>query len=259
MHKTLRQLLLLGLVTLSTTTFAQVRVGGRVGTNYLIASQKIQPDPKDTPTNPKGLGMVFGPYIEIPFSDLVGIRPELGFSFRRGKSETTNNMSLTNNTEVTGGNGAYTGTRDYKLENDQRLTYFQLNAPLTLAPTEGLRIMFGPSLNFLMGGRSNVDETYTWKGNITGQNQQGQQVTVPIDEQNFESSKKKGSAAIKDFKKADIAGMAGIGYTLPVGFDMDLRFYRGLTTTYDRSEGNARTRFWTNLVEFSVGWTFGGK
>jgi len=46
---------------------------------------------------------------------------------------------------------------------------------------------------------------------------------------------------------------------LPVGFDMDLRFYRSLTTTYDHSEGTARTRYWTNLVEFSVGWTFGGK
>lgn len=258
MHKHLRSFLLIGLAAVSTASFAQVRVGGRVGANYLIATQKIQPDPKNPPTNPKGLGIVFGPYIEVPFSDLVGIRPELGFSFRRGKSETTDNTSLTNNTEVTGNQGAYTGTRDYKAENDQRLTYFQLNTPLTLSPAEGLRIMFGPSFNFLMGGRSNVDETTTWKGSVTGQNQQGQTVTVQVDQQDFETTKKKGSAAIKDFKKADVAGMAGIGYTLPVGFDMDLRFYRGLTTSYDRSEGSARTRFWTNLVEFSVGWTFGG-
>ena len=51
--------------------------------------------------------------------------------------------------------------------------------------------------------------------------------------------------------------MAGIGYTLPVGFDLDLRYYRSLTPTYDRTESNTRARFWTNLVEFSIGWTFG--
>ena len=71
------------------------------------------------------------------------------------------------------------------------------------------------------------------------------------------TTKKKGSAAIKDFKKFDIAVMAGIGYTLPVGFDLDLRYYRSLTPTYDRTESNTRARFWTNLVEFSIGWTFG--
>ncbi|MEZ4807499.1 MAG: porin family protein [Flavobacteriales bacterium] len=242
---------------LSTQVSAQIRFGGKVGGNYLITSQKIQPDPKNPPTNPKGLGLVFGVYGEIPFSDLVGIRPELGFSFRRGKSEVTDNQTLTNNTEVTGNQGAYTGTRDFKSETDQRLTYFQINAPLSLSPTEGLRVMFGPSFNFLMGGKQNVDETTTFKGSVTGQNQQGQTVTVQVDEQNFETTKKKGSAAIKDFTKADVAAMAGVGYTLPVGFDMDLRFYRGLTTTYDRSEGTARQRYWTNLVELSVGWTFG--
>ncbi len=52
--------------------------------------------------------------------------------------------------------------------------------------------------------------------------------------------------------------MAGVGYTLPVGFDMDLRFYRSLSTSFDRSQGSARYRIWTNLIEFNVGWTFGG-
>jgi hypothetical protein len=237
---------------------AQIRFGGKVGVNYLIGSQKIQPEPKNAPTNPKGLGLSFAAYMEIPFSDLVGLRPDLGFSFRKGKSETTQNQTLTNNTQVTGGNGSYTGSQDFTSESDQRLSYFQVNAPLMLKPTEGLRIMVGPSFNFLVGGKQNVDETTTFKGNITGQDQNGQQVTQAVDQQNFETTKKKGSAAIKDFKKADIMAMAGLGYTLPVGLDLDMRFYRGLSTTYDKSEGSARTRVWTNLVEFSLGWTFGG-
>src|SRR5690606_28829038 len=120
-------------------------------------------------------------------------------------------------------------------------------------PAEGLRVMFGPSFNFLVGGKLNADETTNIKGTVTNQGQQ-----QSVDEQLFETSKKKGSAAIKDFKKADIMVMAGLGYTLPVGLDMDLRFYRGLSTSFDRSEGNARTRIWTNLVEFAVGWEFGG-
>lgn len=232
---------------------AQVTFGGKLGVNYLIGSQKIQPEPKDAPTTPKGLGLLFGGYVGIPFSDIVGIRPEMAFSFRKGKSEQTINTKLNNDQQVTGGNGTFTGTRDYVMENDQRLTYFQVNVPLMLTPTEGLRIMVGPSINFLLGGKSNTDETYTFKGTLT---QNGQQQT--IDQQSFEASKKKGSSAIKDFKKADIMAMAGVGYTLPVGLDLDMRFYRGLSTTYDRTEGTSRQRIWTNLVEFAVGWTFGG-
>ncbi len=237
----------------------QVTVGGKFGVNYLIASQKLQPEPKNAPTTPKGLGLGFGAFVGIPFSDMVGIRPELAFSFRRGKSELTDNISLKDNTEVTGGQGAFTGTRDYRAETDQRLSYFQVTVPLTISPADGLRIMAGPSLNFLMGGKVNVDETVTWKGNVVGQNQQGQQVTQAVDQQDFEASKKKGSAAIKDFKKADIMVMAGIGYTLSFGLDMDLRYYRGLSPSYDRTEGTARQRNWTNLVEVGIGWQFGGQ
>lgn len=237
---------------------AQVQFGIKAGANYLITAQKLQPEPKNPPTSPKGLGMMFGTYVEIPFSDIVGIRPELAFSFRRGKSELTQNETLKDNTVVTQGAGAFTGTIDYKEETDQRLNYFQINVPLMLKPTEGLRVMLGPSINFLMGGKQNVDATQIAKGSITGQNQQGQTVTQQVDQEDFETTKKKGSAAVKDFTKAEIAVMAGVGYTLDVGFDMDLRFYRGLSTTYDRSEGKTRTRYWTNLIEFSVGWTFGG-
>jgi hypothetical protein len=255
----LRNALLAGAFILSNCLDAQISIGGKVGVNYLIGSQEIQPEPKNAPTNPKGLGLSFAAFAGIPFSDLVGIRPELGFSFRKGKSESSDNQSLTNNTDVTGGQGAYTGSRDNTVESDQRLSYFQVNVPLTLSPSGGLRVMLGPSFNFLMGGKQNVDETTTWKGNVTGQDQQGQQVTQAIDQQDFETTKKKGGAAIKDFKKADIMVLAGVGYTLPVGLDMDLRYYRGLSTTYDHSAGSSRQRIWSNLVELSVGWAFGGK
>jgi len=190
--KTLTGILILGSSFLAIPHLnAQVSIGGKVGVNYLIGSQKIQPDPKDAPTNPKGLGLSFGAFAGIPFSDLVGLRPELCFSFRKGKSEASNNQTLTNDTQVTGGQGAYTGSKDYKIETDQRLSYFQVNAPLTLSPSEGLRVMLGPSFNFLMGGKQNVDETTNWKGNVTGTNQQGQQVTNAIDQEDFETSKKR--------------------------------------------------------------------
>lgn len=225
---------------------AQVQVGLKVGANYATGSQKIQPDPKDPPTNPKGLGMQFGAFLDLPFSDLVGLRPELGFSFRRMKTEQTiNNDNYQEQTPQ----GTFQGKLTQLTETDQRLSYFQVNAPLTLKPTEGLRIMVGPSFNFLMGGRQNEDITTTYKGQIGNQAAEGE---------NFTTSKKKGSSAIKDFRKADIMAMAGVGYTLPVGFDMDLRFYRSLSTTYDQSQGSNRYRIWTNLIEFNVGWTFGG-
>lgn len=259
MSSELRHFLVIALLAVTASAQAQVRVGGKVGTNYSIGSQKIQPTPKDIPTNPKGLGLNFGAYLEVPFSELVGLRPELGFSFRRMKTETTvsnsyNDQAVTMNTQQGQVQGQFSGDENQVTETDQRLTYFQVNAPLTLSPAEGLRIMVGPSFNFLMGGRQNTDVTYTLKGTFTPQGQQGQ----TIDIENFESSKKKGSGAIKNFRKADIMAMAGLGYTLGVGFDMDLRYYRSLSTTYDEAQGNNRYRIWTNLVEFAVGWTFGG-
>lgn len=241
-------------VVLSNTASAQIRVGGKVGANYLAGSQKIQPTPKDAPTNPKGLGMQFGAYAEIPFSDLVGLRPELAFSFRRMMTETNVNTKYSQADNVTLGGLPFTGEQNVLTETDQRLSYFQLNAPLTIKPSEGMRVMFGPSFNFLMGGKQNTDITYDTKGTVTNQGQQ-----QSVDSQTLEASKKKGSAATKNFKKTDVAVMAGVGYTLPVGFDMDLRYYRGLTTTYDESSGSSRYRIWTNLVELSLGWTFGGE
>ena len=41
-----------------------------------------------------------------------------------------------------------------------------------------------------------------------------------------------------------------------MGFDVDLRYYRSLSTTYDEQSGSSRLRLWTNLVELTLGWTF---
>ncbi|HEY0978500.1 MAG TPA: porin family protein [Flavobacteriales bacterium] len=249
----LRTIILLPALAAITISMAQVAVGGKVGFNYAIGSQKIQPDPKDPPTNPKGMGFAFGAYAEIPFSDLVGIRPELGFSFRRLKTESTAVQDFENaGVTVNGQQGTFTGKQTQLTETDQRLQYFQLNAPLTISPSEGFRIMVGPSFGFLMGGKQNSDVTLTTEGTATVNGQE-----QSIKEESFETSKKKGSAAIRNFRKMDVAAMAGLGYTLGVGLDLDLRFYRSVVTTYDESAGSSRYRIWTNLVEFSMGWTFG--
>ncbi|HMN06343.1 MAG TPA: porin family protein [Flavobacteriales bacterium] len=256
---TIRDIALLAGTLFFTNLSAQVGVGGKVGANYAVGSQKIQPDPKNPPTNPKGLGMQFGAFLSIPFSDMVGIRPELGFSFRKMNTESSVNESY-NNAQVVfetpqgQQQGTFTGNQETRTQVDQRLSYFQVVAPITLTPSEGLRVMLGPSFNFLMGGKQNTDVTITTKGTATvgGQSQN-------IDEEDFQSSKKKGSGAIKDFRKADIGALAGIGYTLPVGLDLDLRYTRSLSTTYDETQGKSRYRIWTNLIEFSVGWQFGGK
>lgn len=223
--------------------------GAKVGANYAIGSQKIQPDPKNPPTNPKGLGMMFGAYMEVLFSDMIGIRPELGFSFRRFKTEQTQNDSYSANDNATLNGQPFVGTVDTKQETDQRLNYFQVNAPITINPNENFRVMVGPSFAFLMGGKQNTDVSTTIKGTVNG--------NQSVNEDAFETTEKKGSSATKDFRKADIAAMAGVGYTLDAGLDMDLRFYRSIVTTFDASEGSSRHRVWTNLVEFSMGWTFG--
>ena len=249
MNTTLRPFLLLALLLSTSVVLAQTRFGAKVGVNYLIGSQKIQPEPKDPPTNPKGLGMMFGGYMELDLSDQFGIRPELGFSFRRMKTEFVSKESYSADDNATLNGQPFVGTAETKVDIDQRLSYFQVNAPLVFKPSDGFRVMLGPSIGFLMGGKRNEDVTTTIQGTVN-QNQ-----SVNVDD--FTTTEKKGSSAIRDFRKAEIAAMAGVGYTLPVGLDLDLRFYRSMVTTYDESEGSSRYRIWTNLVEFALGYTFG--
>lgn len=255
-HNALRSVFLLATFSVATIASSQIGVGIKVGTNYVMSAMKIQPDPKDPPTNPKGLGMLFGAYADIPFSDMVGIRPELQFSFRRLKSEQTVVFNY-NGDQVSYNNvpGTFTGKEETRVEIDQRLSYFQLNVPIAIEPADGFRIMLGPSFGFLMGGKRNEDSTYELDGTFT--DQQNQQTTLNPDP-TFTTTERKGSAAIRDFRKMEVAALAGVGYTLPIGFDMDLRYYRGIVTAYDNSEGDERTRIWTNMIEFAIGWTFGG-
>src|SRR5690606_7986601 len=65
MSSELRYFLVIALLAVTASAQGQVRVGIKAGANYATGSQKIQPDPKDPPTNPKGLGMQFGGYLEV--------------------------------------------------------------------------------------------------------------------------------------------------------------------------------------------------
>ena len=227
---------------------SSTRFGIKTGANFLIGSMKLQPEPKEAPTNPKGLGLHFGAYAKVEFSDMVGLRPELTFSFRRAKSDQTSTNEYTNVVIDQQGN-TFTGKVVTKIETDQRLQYFQVNLPLAVNASENFRVMLGPAFGILMGGKvntdTNIDQTGTFNGNQNG------------DATSFTTEEKKGSAATKNFTKFEMAVVAGVGYELDMGLDFDLRFYRAIVPTYDQSEGSARTRFWTNLIEFSLGYTIG--
>ncbi len=232
---------------------AQVQAGIKLGGNYVIFSQTISPEPKNGFDTPTGLGLQFGGYAKIPFSDMVGLRPELGFSFRRIKSENTivsEKLPLVdqNQQQV----GTYIATTDIK--NDQRLQYFQLALPLTINPSSNFRLMLGPAIGFLMGGKQNEDKTVTDKGSYTLQGQPTQQFEP---EPEFTATKKKGSAATKDFKKAEVAVVVGGGYELDMGLDFDLRFYRAIVPSQDISQPKLRQKGFTNMIELSIGFTFG--
>jgi Outer membrane protein beta-barrel domain len=235
-------------VALVNVAVAQTQFGIKAGANYVIVSQTISPEPKDPLPSVKGLGLQFGAYAKIPFSDLVGLRPELGFSFRRGKSDN----SVTNKVPVVDQNNQQIGSADLTVQtkNDQRLQYFQLATPLTLNPGTNFRVMFGPAIGFLMGGKLNEDVTTT-VSNGTANNQPFTQ------DPTFIATEKKGSAATKDFTKAEVAVLAGVGYELDMGLDFDLRFYRAIVATQDISQSTLRYKAFTNMIEFSVGYTFG--
>ncbi|MFZ1615739.1 MAG: outer membrane beta-barrel protein [Flavobacteriales bacterium] len=248
MHFTNKLLLLIPALAFSAAAEAQTQFGIKVGGNFLITSQSISPTPKDAPPTPKGLGLQFGAYAKVPFSDMVGLRPEIGFSFRRAKSD----QSITTNVPVTDQNGVEGGRADLGVETktDQRLQYFQIAAPLTLNATENFRVMVGPAIGFLMGGKLNQDVTTTVSnGTFNGQ---------PFKQDpTFTSTVKKGSAATKDFKKAEVAVVAGLGYELDMGLDFDLRYYRAIVPTQDISQPSFRYKSFSNMIELSLGYTFG--
>lgn len=232
---------------------AQVQFGMKLGANYVIFSQTISPEPKNGYDTPTGLGLQFGAYAMIPFGDLVGLRPELGFSFRRVKSENTtvseDLLLIDQNQQQV---GTYTSTTEIK--NDQHLQYFQLALPLTLDPSTNFRVMLGPAIGFLMGGKQDQDKTVTDKGSYTLQGQPTQQYAP---DPTFTATKKKGSAGTKDFKKAEVAVVVGGGYKLDMGLDFDLRYYRAIVPSLDISQSKLRQKGFTNMVEFSIGFTFG--
>jgi hypothetical protein len=240
--------LLAGSLAFGTLAQAQVQFGIKVGGNYLIASQSISPTPKDAPPTPKGLGLQFGGYAKVQFSEMVGLRPEIGFSFRRAKSDQT----ITNNVPVTDQNGQEGGRADLTVDTkiDQRLQYFQIAAPLTLNASSNFRVMVGPAIGFLMGGKLNEDVTQT----VTNGTFNGQPFTQ---DPTFTATVKKGSAATKDYKKAEVAVVAGVGYELEMGLDFDLRFYRAIVPTQDISQPSFRYKAFTNMIELSLGYTFG--
>ena len=113
-----RSLLLPALLLVCSVASAQVNIGVKVGANYVITSMDIRPDPTDAPTNPKGLGMLFGTYAEIRFSDMVGLRPELQFSFQRLKWELE---ATENNVQLQTQQGVFNGKVEQRFEDDQRL------------------------------------------------------------------------------------------------------------------------------------------
>ena len=54
-----------------------------------------------------------------------------------------------------------------------------------------------------------------------------------------------------------MAVVAGFGYELDMGLDFDLRYYRAIVPTQDISEATVRYKAFTNMVELSLGFTFG--
>lgn len=224
---------------LASDVAGQVQAGIKLGGNFLIASQSISPEPKDALDTPTGLGLQFGGYAKIPFSDMVGLRPELMFSFRRAKTE-----QVESNLTVQDQNGQNIGTATRTTKNDQRLQYFMVNAPLAITPNENLRFIVGPAIGFLMGGKSNTDVTINGTAN-------GQSFTQ------FSSEEKKGSSATKDFKKAEVMVTAGAGYELDMGLDFELRYFRAIVPTQDISEPSYRYKAFSNLIELNIGYTFG--
>jgi hypothetical protein len=219
---------------------AQTSVGGKVGLNYTIISTSYDPEPDPKPDNASGIGFHLGAYAEIGLSDMIAIRPELLFSTHGVQQNQTTTSSFTF--------GGTTTTTETKSDDKQTLSYLEIPLLLAIKANDHIGLHIGPGFGLLMGGKVNSS------GSSTSTTTDGGSSSTTTSDFDVSIS---GSDVTDGLNKLEIALVVGAAYETDGGLNFGLRFWRGLNTLNKETDfGGSTVKSYTNMLQFSVGYTF---
>lgn len=227
-------------LALGTAASAQLNIGAKVGLNYTSIGTKIDPEPDEKPDATSGIGFHLGGYLQYNLSDKIGLRPELLYSIRgfKDESSTSSSQTLFGTTIVT------------ETTSEDKGNYSYVEVPLLLAynVSENFAIHVGPGIGLLMGGKVKSE------GETTTTTTTGGSSTTTTSSYSGEAS---GSDVTEGVRKMELGAVIGLGYQLESGLGFNLRYWRGLNTVNEETDfGGVEVKSNTNLIQFSVSYAF---
>lgn len=225
MRKQICALLMMGLAG---GAWAQFEIGGKAGLNYHFQSVSLgdgAPAGANTPEGTNGLGYHFGGFLVLGLNDNLYLRPEVLYSTRSATEKQTSSLTLGNTTT----------TQD--LEVKGTLSYVEIPVLFGLNLSRNLSLQAGPGFGLLMGNRVKTTGT---RSVTTG----GQTVTTSLDSD---------LNSTEGLRTLELAGVLGLGYHAESGFDIGIRYWRGLNTL---NENTDITKINQNMVQVAVGFAF---
>ena len=235
-----RSILILGGLMLAFNGFSQTRVGGKVGLNYTIITTMVDPEPDEKPENGSGIGFHLGGYVQFGLSEMIGLRPELLFSARGFQESNTSTSTY----DVFG----VTYTDESKSDNKSSYNYLEIPVLLVLQPNDNIGLHIGPGFGLLMGGKVKSS------GSTTTSYTSGGSTTTTTSDFDVEVS---GSDVTDGLRKMELAVVIGGDYETDGGLNFGLRYWRGLNTVNEDTEfGDTTVKSFTNLIQFSIGFSF---
>ncbi len=176
------------------------------------------------------LGANGGLTADFSLSDNFSFHPELLYSQKGAKVDQTYSDELL---------GLPVSLR---LSGPVRLHYLDL--PLLLrARTNGFFVEAGPQLGYLLAQKSTITTAVT--------------ITVPGTPPMTESETQT-DTSLDGLRRLDVGYVLGVGYQLPQGLEVALRYNGGLTNLDNDPDRNARTKARNSAFQVQLGYAFGG-
>ncbi|MBK7554868.1 MAG: PorT family protein [Flavobacteriales bacterium] len=233
--------LAIGAVAIGTSAFGQTLMGGKLGLNYTLISTMVDPEPDEAPDQGSGIGFHIGGYVQLAISEHVGVRPEVMYSIRGFQEDRISTTSYT---------GPFGTTITDRSESKNRTAYNYLEVPLLLSfqPNKKFGIQVGPGFGLLMSGR--VKRSGSNTNTVTDGN------SSIVTTSDFDETIS-GSDVTDGLRKLEVGAVVGMIYETASGVNFGLRYWRGLNTiNEDTSFGDATVKSYTNLIQFSLGFSF---
>jgi len=215
--------LVVGVASAASAQHAQYGVKAGVGLSNVTGA--------DAPESTKNLfGFQAGIMADFSLSELISLHPELLYSQKGVKNSFADSYTTAGYIYTTNSSG------------QARLSYLDLPVLLRLKAS-GAFFEVGPQLGFLLGQKSTYAETVSIT-TTTG---------VPVSSSNDNYS----DTSTDGLRKVDFGYVLGVGYRLPQGLELGLRYNGGFSSLDDSNKSASKVR--NSVFQFQVGYLFGGK